>query len=182
MKRELNVDKFFCIIACCGVSQRTAAGLKHHYKEAHDHNTGERQAPEEPEDLEGPEEHHNRAEQGTQSGATGEHGQPPPRAVHTGVRGTKRQESGHETPPNAKRSKTNKGGGGHDGTAGKQGVKWKGPCGHNTSDRHPGQEDFWKKFHDALNNLKGRGRAFGSNGEPMEGTQEDPQSPGPRGL
>ena len=51
---EHNVDKSFCIIAGCGFSQITAAGLKQHYKEAHDHDAGERQAPEEPEDLKGP--------------------------------------------------------------------------------------------------------------------------------
>ena len=176
------MDRSFCLIAGCGVSRETAAGLKQHYKEAHDHNAGERQAPEEPEDLKGLEEHHKMVHQGTQSVATGGHGQPPPRAVYTGARGTKRPESSRETPPNAKRRKTNKGGGGHDGTAGKLVVKRKDSRGQNTSDQHRGQEDFWKKFHDAPNDPKARGRAFSGNEEPTEETQEDPQAPGPKGL
>ena len=61
-------------------------------------------------------------------------------------------------------------------------VKWKDPRGQNTSDQHRGQEDFWKKFHDALNDPKARGRAFSGDEEPTEGTQEDPQSPGPKDL
>ena len=107
---------------------------------------------------------------------------PRQRAVYTGARGTKRPESSHETPPNAKRRKTNKGGGGHDGTAGKLVVKRKDSRGQNTSDQHRGQEDFWKKFHDALNDLKARGRALRGDEKPTEGTQEDPQAPGPKGL
>ena len=65
MKREHNMDKFFCIIACCGFSQRSVAGLKYHFKEIHDHDTGECQAPEKPE------EHHNRVHKEAKSMATG---------------------------------------------------------------------------------------------------------------
>ena len=68
MKREHSVDKFFCIIAGSGVKQRTVAGMKHHYKEVHDHGAGEQQALEEPEDLEGPGEHRNRVHQGIKRG------------------------------------------------------------------------------------------------------------------
>ena len=182
MKREHNMDKFFCIIAGCGVSQRTAAGIKHHYREAHNHDAGEQRAPGEPEDLEGPEEHHNRVHQGTQSRATCGHGQTPPREGHTGDRGTKRPKKGCEAPPNTEWVKTNKDGRGHNGTAGKQGVKRQDPRGQRTSDQHLGHEDFWKKFHDALDDLKAKRRVVSGNEEPTEGTQEDPQSPGPKGL
>ena len=91
------MDRSFCIKAGCGGCWETAAGVKKHYKEAHDHEAGERQAPEELEDLEGPEEQHNMVHQGTQSVATGR------QAVYTGAKGTKRPESGRKTPPNAKR-------------------------------------------------------------------------------
>ena len=37
---EHNVGKSFCIIAGCRFSQITAAGLKQHYSEVHNHNTG----------------------------------------------------------------------------------------------------------------------------------------------
>ena len=158
------------------------AGLKYHYKEVHDHDTGERQAPEEPEDPEKPEEHHNRVHQEAQSMATGGYGQPPPRTGHTRAQGTKRPESGHKTPPDAKPGKTNKGGGRQEGTAGKQGAMQENQRGQKTSDQHQGQEDFWKKFHDALSALKARGRAVRGDGEPTEGTPEGPQSPCPKGL
>ena len=42
MNKEHKVDRFFCIIADCGVSRETAADLKQHYKEAHVHVAGER--------------------------------------------------------------------------------------------------------------------------------------------
>ena len=118
-----------------------------------------------------PEGHHNRAHQGTQRVANGRQDQPPPRPAHTGARGTKRPESGRETLSNVKQQETNKGGGGDDGTENKQGVKRKDPCGQDTADQHQIQKDFWKKFHEALNNLKAKEKAFSGNEEPMEGTQ-----------
>ena len=62
--------------------------------------------------MEGPEEHHSMVYQVNQSVATGGHGQPGPRAVYIGARGTKRPESYRQPPPNAKHHKSNKGGGG----------------------------------------------------------------------
>ena len=53
MKKEHNVERFFCIVVACGVSQRTAADLKHHYEEAYNHDTGKQQAPEESGELKG---------------------------------------------------------------------------------------------------------------------------------
>ena len=163
MKRVHNVDRVFCIIAGCGVSQRSAAGLKYHFKEIHDHDTGECQAPEKPE------EHHNRGHEEAQSRATDK-------------QGTKRLKGNHKTPPDAKRVKTNRGGEGQDGMAGKQGAMQENPRGQKTSDQHQGQEDFWKKYHDALNNLKAKGRALREDGEPREGTPDGPQDPGTKGL
>ena len=58
--------------------------------------------------MEGPGEHCNRVHQGIKKGATGGHGQNPPRAEQTGYRGTKRPEKGCKTPPNAKWHKENK--------------------------------------------------------------------------
>ena len=158
MKWEHSVDKFFCIIDNCGVKQKTEAGKKPHYKEAHDHGAGERQAREEPEELEGPREHHNRVQQGIDYGATGRRGQNPPRAGQTGHRGTKRPEKGCETPPNTEGRKASKDNRRHDGTAGKQGVKRKDPRSQNKPVQHQGQEEFRKRFHDALNDLKTKGR------------------------
>ena len=41
---EHKVDKSFCIIASCGVSQATAAGLKQQYRKAHDYGAGRLQS------------------------------------------------------------------------------------------------------------------------------------------
>ena len=182
MKKEHNVERFFCVIVGCGVSRRTTADIKHHYEEAHDHGTGKRQAPEESGEWKRPEGHHNRAHQGTQRVATGGQDQPPLRAAHTGARGTKRPESGRETSSNVKQQETNKGGGGYDATENKRGVKRKDPRGQNTADQHQIQKDFRKKFHKALNYLNAKEKAFSGNEEPREGTQEDTQPPSPRGL
>ena len=114
-QKKHKVDRSFFIIAGCGASWATAAVSKQHYKEAHDHDAGERQAPETPEELEGPEDHHSMVYQVTKSVATGGLGQPGPRVEDTGTRGTKRLEFDHETPPNAKLRKTYKGGEGHGG-------------------------------------------------------------------
>ena len=56
------------------------------------------------------------------------------------------------------------------------------PRDQKTLDQHQGQEDFGKKFSDALNNLKARGRAFRQAREPMEGIPEGLQDQGPKGL
>ena len=45
-QKKHKVDRSFFIIAGCGASWATAAVSKQHYKEAHDHDAGERQAPE----------------------------------------------------------------------------------------------------------------------------------------
>ena len=120
--------------------------------------------------MEGPGEHHNRVHQGTQNGAIGGHGQTPPRAGQTGTRGTKRLEKGCGTPPNTKWRKANKDDRRHDGTAGKQGVKQRDPRGQNKPVQHQGQEDFRKRFHDALDDLKAKGRVVSYDEEPTEGT------------
>ena len=177
MKKEHNVERFFCVVVGCGVILRTAADLRHHYKESHNHDTGKRQAPEESGELKRLEGHHNKAHQGTQRVATGGQDQPPPRAAHTGTRGTKRPESGRKTSSNVKQQETNKGGGGDDGTENKRGVKRKDPRVKNTLDQHRVQENFQKKFHKALNDLKAKEKAFSGNEEPTEGTQEDAQHP-----
>ena len=61
-------------------------------------------------------------------------------------------------------------------------MKRKDPRGQNKPVQHQGQEDFRKRFHDALDNLKTKGRVVSYDEEPTEGTQEDPQPPGPKGI
>ena len=179
MKKEHNVERFFCVIAGCGVSRRTAADIKHHYKEAH---TGKQRDPEELGKWNRPEGHYNRAHQGNQKVATGRKDHLPPREAHTSDRGTKRPESGRETSPNGKQQETNRGGGRYDGTENRRGVKRKDPRGKNTTNQRRIQKDFQKKFHKALKELKAEEKALSGDDEPMEETQEDTQPLGPRGL
>ena len=156
MKTEHNLERFFCVIAGCGVSRRTAADIQHHYKVA---------------------QIHKRAYQGNQRVATGGKDHPPPREAHIRDRGTKRPESGREKSPNVKQQETNKGGGGYNRTENRLGVKRKDPRG-----QHRIQKYFQNKFHEALDELKAQEKAFSGDEEPMEGTQEDTQPPGTRGL
>ena len=48
-------------------------------------------------------------------------------------------------------------------------MKRKDPRGQNKPVQHQGQEDFWKRFHDALNDLKTKGRVVSYDKEPTEG-------------
>ena len=93
MKTEHNLERFFCVIAGCGVSRRTAADIQHNYKVA---------------------KIHKRAYQGNQRVATGGKDHPPPREAHIRDRGTKRPKSGREKSPNVKQQETNRGGKGYD--------------------------------------------------------------------
>ena len=61
-------------------------------------------------------------------------------------------------------------------------MKQKEPRGQNKPVQHKGQEEFRKRFHNALNDLKTKGRVVRYDEKPTEGTQEDPQAPGPKGI
>ena len=61
-------------------------------------------------------------------------------------------------------------------------MKRKDLLGQNKPVQHQGQEEFLKRFHDDLKDLKTEGRVIRYNEEPTEGTQEDPQAPGPKGI
>ena len=50
------------------------------------------------------------------------------------------------------------------------------------ANQHQIQKDFRKKFHGALNDLKAKEKASRGDEEPTEGTQEEAQHSGPRGL
>ena len=76
-----------------------------------------------------------------------------------------------------KQQETNRGGRGYDITENRQGVKRKDPRGQNRV-----QKDFQKKFRKALHELKAQEKAFSGDEEPMEGTQEDTQPQGTRGV